>query len=1012
MKDNSPQYWLSLEQWRNDPEFQKVAENEFVSSPLKESDSADGWARREFLKLMGASLALGSFGCVRRPAQKIVPYAKAPIEIIPGIANYYTSSYVDSIEGFGTIVKTREGRPIKIEGNPDHPSNLGSLSARANAHVLSVWDPDRLNGPKKNLQNQKKSNRDTIEASWEKVDKEIPDLLKEGKVAVLTGRMSSPTARQALTDFCSAYKADWLLWEATGLESAALGQKQSFGRSSFAAPQLDKARYVVSIDCDFLGTYLAPTEFTKKFSAARSPSGDMTKLVSFESLVSLTGLNADERYRIKPSQQVSVVLGLLAELINTQKVSRFASDSKVSSALQKYSNAAAELNIPKAAFKKIAEDLWRNRGKSAVLAGGMVTQTENAAELQAAVNFLNAALENDTNSFDGRLSTAGRMTTSQDLEQLVKGIQSGRYQTVIIYKSNPVYSAPADLKVTEALRKAKTVIYIEDRMDETGQISDYVLAVNHPVEAWSDAEIQAGVYSIQQPTLRPLYNSRSFEDNMIQWSKKSEHVPARMKDVADAYEYLRNYWKTDIFPKAKTGDFETAWDQLLQTGVVNTKTSTTNSSHAPDLTPAFKEIKKQSGYELALFMTVGLADGTLANVSWLQEFPDPVTKICWDNYVCFSPSDAKKEKLKEGDMIKLTVGEQTVTAPIHIQPGQSDGVLGLAVGYGRTGFGKIANNVGVNAYPLSSFKNGLTVYSGLNAKFEKTGEKYELAATQDHHSMEGREIVIEATLAQYKKNPSANIHREKIRSIWSEHQYPEYKWGMVIDLNTCTGCSACVIACQSENNIPTIGKKYVLKGREMHWIRIDRYYTGTPEEPQAVFQPMTCQHCDNAPCETVCPVLATVHSDEGTNDMIYNRCVGTRYCSNNCPYKVRRFNWFNYVKTVEKPLHNALNPEVTVRSRGVMEKCTFCTHRIQEVKQAAKLQDRKVHDGEVKTACQQTCPANAITFGNLKDPESAVAKLFHSERNYAVLGELNTQPALHYLSKIRNAETGHEGHHS
>jgi molybdopterin-containing oxidoreductase family iron-sulfur binding subunit len=409
-------------------------------------------------------------------------------------------------------------------------------------------------------------------------------------------------------------------------------------------------------------------------------------------------------------------------------------------------------------------------------------------------------------------------------------------------------------------------------------------------------------------------------------------------------------------------------------------------------------------------MTVGLADGSLSNVSWLQEFPDPVTKICWDNYVCISPKDAKKEGLSEGDTVQLSAADRSVSVPVHIQPGQADGVLGLAVGYGRSRMGKIADGVGVNAYTFSVYKEGQTIYAGLPAKIEKLATKASLACTQGHHSMEGREIVIEATLAQYQKNPSANVHREKIKSIWSEYTYPNHKWGMVIDLNSCTGCSACLVACQSENNVPVVGKRYVLRGREMHWIRVDRYYTGEPSDPQAVFQPLTCQHCDNAPCETVCPVLATVHSDEGTNDMIYNRCVGTRYCSNNCPYKVRRFNWFNYVKTIEKPLHNQLNPEVTVRARGVMEKCTFCTHRIKEAKNKARNEDRELRDGDVRTACQETCPADAITFGDLKDKNSAVSRLFDSERNYSLLGELNTKPAVHYLTKIRNTQAlkGHE----
>ncbi len=1021
--NSSPQYWLSLEQWRNDPSFRELAEQEFKSSPLKESDGQDGWARREFLKLMGASLALSSFGCIRRPAQKIVPYAKGPVEVTPGIANYYVSSYSDALEGFGLVVKTREGRPIKAEGNPDHPVNMGGLSARGNAHLLSLWDPDRLTGPKKNLLNDTKTNRDTIGLTWDKADEEIVAVLKKGKVALLTGAITSPSMRAAIDDFRATFGAEWLQWEATGLDAVAQGQKASAGRASFPMPRLDRTQLIVSIDCDFLGTYLAPTEFTKRFAASRKPGAGMNRLVSFESLVSLTGLNADERYRMKPSQQISVVMGLLHQLIVVKKVTRFASDRQIVAALERFAGVAEETKIPASVFAKITEELWAAKGNSVVLAGGMTTQTDRALDLQTAVNFLNVALENDGKTIEAtRRPVAGRMTTARDLETLSQGLASGRFETVVIYGTNPVYSAPGNLKMAEALKKAKTLIYVEDRNDETGKISDYVLAASHSMESWGDGEFQNGVYSLQQPTLRPLNDTRSFDENLVQWCKKSEKGPKRIREAADSYEYLRNFWRNEIYPKAKSGkDFEDFWYGVLQTGVVDLKLSSAGMGRGPDAGSLahVEKGKGVDGYELSLYLTSGLADGTLANVSWLQEFPDPVTKICWDNYVTVSPADAKKEHLHEGSVVRLSASGQTMELPVHIQPGQADGVLGLAVGYGRMGLGKVADGVGTNAYPLSSYKNGSVVYAGISAKIEKTGTHYELANTQGHHSMEGREIVIEATLADYKKNPSAGIHKEKITSIWGEHEYPKYKWGMVIDLNTCTGCSACLVACQSENNIPTVGKRHVLKGREMHWIRIDRYYTGQPEDPAAVFQPLTCQHCDNAPCETVCPVLATVHSDEGTNDMIYNRCVGTRYCSNNCPYKVRRFNWFNYVKTVEKPLNYAMNPDVTVRSRGVMEKCTFCTHRIHDAKNRAKVEGRDVREGEVKTACQQSCPADAITFGNLKDPNSAVSKLFESERNYALLGELNTKPALHYLTKIRNTENmkrdlakKHEGHHS
>jgi Fe-S-cluster-containing dehydrogenase component len=427
---------------------------------------------------------------------------------------------------------------------------------------------------------------------------------------------------------------------------------------------------------------------------------------------------------------------------------------------------------------------------------------------------------------------------------------------------------------------------------------------------------------------------------------------------------------------------------------------------------AVKPGQRQTGFELVLYQKVGIGDGRMANVPWLQELPDPVTKLVWDNYACFSLRDAKQLKIKEGQYVALTVGSQKVEVPAHIQPGQADGVVGLAIGYGRNGAGRVADGVGVNAFALAGWANGRAVTSGLPVKVEVRAKRIEMSGTQGHHTMEGRQLVVEEALKDHVKNPGGSIHRHKMFSMWSEHEYKGHKWGMVIDLNTCTGCSACVIACQSENNIPTVGRRYVIEGREMHWLRIDRYYVGSPEDPDVVHQPLPCMHCDNAPCETVCPVAATTHSDEGTNDMIYNRCVGTRYCSNNCPYKVRRFNWFDYTEVVA-PRHLALNPEVTVRHRGVMEKCTFCIHRIKSAKSAAKIEDRRLKDGDVKTACQQGCPANCITFGDLNDPESAVRKAFDSKKSYELLEELNTKPAVRYQVKVRNTDhlKGGKKHH-
>jgi molybdopterin-containing oxidoreductase family iron-sulfur binding subunit len=449
---------------------------------------------------------------------------------------------------------------------------------------------------------------------------------------------------------------------------------------------------------------------------------------------------------------------------------------------------------------------------------------------------------------------------------------------------------------------------------------------------------------------------------------------------------------------------------VIETAANREKTGAVRSFAVDSVNTKARQAK--TGYELVLYPTVQLAHGAYANVAWLQELPDAVSKVVWDNYLSVSPATARKENLKEGSVVELKVGGKTVKAPVHIQPGLHDDVIAMAVGYGRTGAGKVADGIGIDAFQFASLKGGAAQFSGLAASLTKTSDKYHLACTQGHHVMEGRQIVAETTNAAYQKDPGSGIHRHKVFSIWPDHQYTKHKWAMSIDLNACTGCSACVIACQSENNIPVVGKKYVMEGREMHWIRIDRYYKGNPENPEGVFMPLTCQQCETAPCETVCPVIATAHNDEGLNDMVYNRCVGTRYCSNNCPYKVRRFNWFNYSKR-EMPLHMALNPEVTVRSRGVMEKCTFCVHRIRAKTMELKVKGEAYKDGDVKTACQQTCPTDAIIFGDLNDASSAVAKLFQDQRTYALLEDINTQPRVRYMSHVRNAErevAAHGGH--
>ncbi len=990
-------YWMSLEDWKQDGNFKKLASGEF-SSPLPSEAEQEGWHRREFLKLMGASVALATFGCVRRPTEKIVPYVKRPDDTPLGKAQFYSSSYYDGEEGFGILVKTREGRPIKIEGNKNHPLNQGALSARAHSHLLSLYDPERLKHPRQNLFNKDKTNKESIRASYEEADSVIVQHLKKGKVAFLTGSEPSPTSHRLMRDFCRAFSCSHYVFHPLSHRALLQAQKLCYGKAAqIPRYRIDRARLVLSINCDFLGTWLYPTDFNRMYSQAKKIHQNQNRLVVFESLLSLTGTNADVRIRIKPSQQLDLVLALISSLISKARLKYPWPSHLARPATRPWE----KFSIAPSLWDKLVEDLWNHRGQSLVLAGGAGSQSSQMKSLYVAVEWLNFLLQNDGWTKDYTHPYLTDMHEGPGIESFLSDLENNKIDTVIIHKSNPLYSYPDTKRLTEALRKARLVVYTGDREDETGRFAHYILPDHHPLEKWQDWEFQKGVVSISQPTIRPLYKSRAFEEALVQWAGGGKKT-SFLNQSSSWYAYLKKRYGVQ------------EWHHLLQTGVIKRNVKDSESlkpvrSLKPHVLSHIQQPlsqKMRAGeYEMIVYPTSGLKDGTLANVSWLQEFPDPVTKICWDNYVCLSPKEAQALSLKEGQIVTLQGKNNTsVKVPVHIQPGQAEGVVALAMGYGRgRGAGEVASHVGVNAFALAEVsKEGFMVFSALPVTMKATGETVPLASVQGHHSMEGRQIVVETTLKQYLKNPGGAIHRHKMFSLWSEHKYPKHKWAMVIDLNSCTGCSACVTACQSENNTPTVGKDLVLQGREMHWMRIDRYYKGSPTSPKTVHQPVVCQHCDNAPCETVCPVVATVHSDEGTNDMIYNRCVGTRYCANNCPYKVRRFNWFNYEKNIKPPLNMALNPEVTVRSRGVMEKCTFCLHRIRAAQAEAKLDGRPLKDGDVQTACQQSCPAGAIIFGDLKDPHSRVSRHFKREDAYSLLEELNTQPAVRYTVKVRN----------
>ncbi|MBE8163091.1 MAG: TAT-variant-translocated molybdopterin oxidoreductase [Bdellovibrionaceae bacterium] len=1000
-------YWKSLAELQNTTEFQQSVVDEFQSTPIDKSKE-EGWARRDFLKLMGASLALSTFACTRKPTQKIVPYVKRPDDVIPGVANHYASSFVDGSEVFGVVVKTREGRPIKIEGNSEYPGALNKISMRATASVLSLYDPDRLKAPIQHLLNPKKTNYDSLPISWKKLDATVVKELKKSSVGVLTKSITSPSTRALLYNFKQTYKAKHYSWDVENLDALKQAQKISYGDKVVPHYRLNKAKMIVSVGADFLGSYLAPTEMSGFFAQGRKPSKNMNKLVVFESGLSLTGANADRRYPVKASEYLDILMGVLYQLVIVKKRSSYAWDKNLRQVLTSYNEKVSLVELDKKLqLSNIADELWKNRKKSLVIVGGISTETQESTLLHIAANFLNTLLSNDGSVVDYKESNYSSFRSSEkDLTKLIADIESGLVKRLIIHDINLVYSHPGNEKLLKALKKLKLLVYVGSHLDETAKISNFIAPDHNALEKWGDVEGQNQLYSIIQPTIEPLYETRAFEDSLITWIKAVKSFSAK-----NSYEYLKTYWRYQFYPKYKKGNqkFDDFWFNLLQKGFVdgNTKRYKTNNSVRKFNMSALSWLKPslpEQGYELSLESSFSNRWGSMANVAWLQEIPHPITKICWDNYLSIPLSMAEKERLKEGQVVELKVSDQIVKVPVHIQPGQADNTMSLSLGYGQT-YGSVAKAVGVNAFPLvKSFKNK-KVYAGLKASITKTSKVNLLASTQNQHSMQGRRIVIEKTLDDMLALTKPIESREKQPTLWSTIKYKGQKWGMSIDLNTCTGCSSCVVACQSENNIPTVGKQYVSEGRSMHWLRIDRYHTGKAEDPDTVFQPVTCQHCDEAPCETVCPVAATVHGDEGTNDMIYNRCVGTRYCANNCPYKVRRFNWFDFTQ-LSTPLEMSLNPEVTVRDRGVMEKCSFCLHKVTEIrhKKAIDKKTKHIDDGEVKTACQEACPTNAINFGDSNDKKTKVSKDFANKRAYTLLHELNLKPGLRYQAKVKNVK--------
>ncbi|MDF1544276.1 MAG: TAT-variant-translocated molybdopterin oxidoreductase [bacterium] len=980
LKDKTgKEYWRSLEQLSGSEEFKQFLHREF---PEGASEMDNKWSRRNFLTMMGASMALAGLASCRRPEEKIVPYVRAPEEILPGRPLFYATNMPLGDSSVGLVVETHEGRPTKIEGNKLHPSSGGALNSMIQASVLGLYDPDRSQSV---TSGRDKKEWADFAAFWVEHAATFEENQGEG-LAVVTEPYASPTLNRLFSEFGKKYpKAKWIGYAPVTDENVYSGIKVASGKDHRPIYDYSAAKVILSLDSDFTLTESENIISSRGFADGRrvkSEKDEMNRLYQIESGHSSTGGNADHRLRLQSGQIPAFALTLAFALQDEGlKIEALKSVTRPSvpagdSEWQRW-------------LKPLAQDLMKAGKQSLVVAG-----YRQPSELHALVYAINHALESQAVSYvdfsDSLLSDSGQFA------DFTNEIHEGKYNTLILMGCNPVYDAPSDLKFASALKKAATTVHLGLYRDETGAACQWHLPMSHYLEQWGDVRSADGTRGLVQPMIEPLYGGHSSVELL---SLITNGVESR------GYELVRQTWS-----KLLSGDiFEKHWKKILHDGLQDGSAGKLRDSKVKSgavskaCTAKLFTAETFNSMEIVFAVSPSLYDGRYANNGWLMELPDPVTKISWDNAALMSPATASQLGIESKEIVRLAINGREIEAPAWILPGQADNSIMIELGYGRSGVGRIGNEIGANAYKLRTWESQHFAY-GLT--ISKTGRNMAIANVQDHSSMEGRPLVREASLEEYRRDPEfapEMVQHPPLVSMWNEHKYDQgYQWGMTIDLNVCNGCNACTVACQSENNIPVIGKAEVEKGREMHWIRIDRYFAGDENDPEMVYQPVTCQHCEDAPCEQVCPVAATSHNKEGLNVMTYNRCIGTRYCSNNCPYKVRRFNFFNFTKDTPEVVKMAMNPDVTVRSRGVMEKCTFCVQRINGARLEAQKADREIQDGEITTACQQTCPANAIEFGNILDKESRVAKAKEQNRNYAMLSELNTKPRLTYLAKIRN----------
>jgi Fe-S-cluster-containing dehydrogenase component/anaerobic selenocysteine-containing dehydrogenase len=1031
MSESPKRYWMSLV--GPDAPAEPDGDPDFITT------------RRSFLKAAGFTFAGAvASSCSRAPEVGAIPYVQQPEGLVAGRPVLYASTCNACEARCGLLVTNRDGRPVKIEGNADHPLSGGATCAIGQASLLGLYDSQRLAYPTRRGQR----------STWAEVDREIAAALDRirragGAVRILTPTITSPTAASVIADFAGTFKnARHVSYDPLSASAILEAHALTHGARLLPRYRFDRADAIVSFDADFLGTWISPVEYTRGYSnrrriGERAPA-DARYHLQVESRLSLTGSNADRRLRVAPGEIGHVATHLAARL------ARRAGTAFVTAGL------APSISEPE--IEVAADRLWAARGRALVVSGSQDVRVQVLCnfinQLVGAYGAYGATLDLERPSYQ-------RQGSDGDLAGLRAELARGDVQALVVAGVNPAYDLPGGAGFINDLQRVPLLVSAADRLDETAALAQFVCPDHHYLESWSDAEAVSGVVSLAQPVVAPLRDTRSLIESLSLWTTGKTRT---------ALDLVRGHWEQAIYPRAAAApspeprasspeprvpspefraprpepraasleSFAMFWDRTLERGVTEIAAAKAPPAARPfdagSVRPILRGDEPASGsFSLVLYPKIGMLDGRHGHNAWLHELPDPVTKVTWDNYACVSPAAARRLDLHDGDVVRVATEEGAVALelPAFVQPGMHDAVVAIAVGYGRAGtdrFAKVgppwiearprAGVVGVAASAFVTFAEGARQNEGRVVTLVKTGRTQPLASTQIHHSLAAQSppagtpgtpgtagtkdggIIQEITSAELRAAPTPP-HKET-GDLWpADHEYSGHRWGMSIDLDSCTGCSACVIACQAENNIPVVGQDEVRRQREMHWLRIDRYYSGSDEAPEVAHQPMLCQHCDHAPCETVCPVIATSHTDEGLNEQVYNRCVGTRYCANNCPYKVRRFNWFDYPH--EDRLQNLVfNPNVTVRSRGVMEKCTFCVQRIEETKIEARRTGSPLADGAIKTACEQVCPAEAIVFGDLHDPKSRVAALAGSRRAYRVLEDLGTGPAVRYLKLVQH----------